>query len=378
MATALDYTTGSRNTYQPVFHWLAVLTTAATFPLICLGGEVTSRHAGMSVPDWPTSYGYNMFLFPRSKWIGGIFFEHTHRLAGTVVGMLAIALVVAAFWPSARRPRNRANRLLAVAVLAGVLFQGVLGGLRVVLVNLNLAIVHACVAQAFFCLAALTALVSSRWWITAPPLTDTPEAPAGRRLVRWGVLTVGIVYLQLIIGAVMRHQDAGLAIPDLPLAYGKWLPPFTAAGLAAVNHTRAWIYQLDPVTLPQIWIHFAHRLGAVAVTIAIIGILLWLALRGSGSATRLRAIAPWAMMLAGLLVLQLTLGVLTVLMRKPFEIASAHVATGALVLLTTFLLTARAARLYHPRLAETGMQSPRSGQQAIPEPRNPAGQLAPA
>jgi cytochrome c oxidase assembly protein subunit 15 len=351
--------------YQPAVHWLAVATTAATFPLICLGGEVTSRHAGMSVPDWPTSYGFNMFLFPPSRWVGGIFFEHVHRLTATVVGMLSIALVVAAFWPAGNRPKNRAGRILALSVLGAVIFQGILGGLRVVWVDLDLAIVHACVAQAFFCLSACAALVSSRWWLSAPALSNAADAPAGRQLYRWGIFTVVVVYLQLIIGAIMRHEDAGLAIPDLPLAYGRLLPPTTAAGLAAANHARAWTWHMDPVTLAQIWLHFGHRLGAVAVTIAIC-IFIGLALRGRSTA-RLQGLAGWAMMLGGLLVLQITLGVLTVLMRKPFEIATAHVATGALVLLTTFLLTARAYRMYHPRpdrreifaaRAETGQLTP--------------------
>ncbi|HEX4124565.1 MAG TPA: COX15/CtaA family protein [Tepidisphaeraceae bacterium] len=342
----------SKSAYQPAVHWLAVAVAAATFPLICLGSEVTSRHAGMSVPDWPDSYGYNMFLFPRSRWIGGIFYEHTHRLAATVVGMLSICLVIAAFWPRKDRSKNRANRILALTVLGGVLFQGILGGLRVLLVNLDLAIVHACVAQAFFCLAALAAIVSSRWWLRAPALSATPQGPGGWRVARWGIVTVAVVYAQLIIGAIMRHENAGLAIPDLPLAYGHLLPPTTAAGLAAANHARIWIYNLpDRVTLAQIWLHFGHRLGALAVTIAITS-LVWLALRGRNK-FRLQGVRGLATLLAGLLVLQITLGVLTVLMRKPFEIASAHVATGALVLLTTFVLTARAIRLYHPRFADS-------------------------
>ena len=117
----------------------------------------------MSVPDWPNSYHYNMFLFPPSHWVGGILYEHTHRLMGTVVGMLAIATALWAWKPQMLRLSLSANttngnlpipnephRYLALAVLAGVILQGVLGGLRVVLVKLDLAIVHACVAQAFF------------------------------------------------------------------------------------------------------------------------------------------------------------------------------------------------------------------------------------
>src|SRR4051812_4841163 len=143
--------------YNRTLHILAFLTVLATFPLIFMGGLVTSHGAGMSVPDWPNSYGYNMFTFPPSQWVGGIFYEHTHRLMGTVVGMLSIALTVAAY---AFEPRKWA-RWICYSVLGAVIFQGVLGGLRVVLVELDLAVVHACFAQAFFCLAASACVVTS-------------------------------------------------------------------------------------------------------------------------------------------------------------------------------------------------------------------------
>src|SRR6185503_365795 len=93
----------SDRTYNRPLHVTALLTAAATFPLIFMGGLVTSHGAGMSVPDWPNSYGYNMFTFPPSKWIGGIFYEHTHRLMGTVVGMLSIVLTIVAWKVESRR-----------------------------------------------------------------------------------------------------------------------------------------------------------------------------------------------------------------------------------------------------------------------------------
>ena len=220
-----------------MLHVVAVLTALATFPLIFMGGLVTSHHAGMSVPDWPNSYGYNMFLFPPRLWIGGILYEHTHRLMACVVGMLSIALVVASFrtaWAGQR------ERWLAGAVLGIVILQGVLGGLRVVLVQLDLAIVHACFAQAFFCLAAFVALETSRWWQNEVRAPKTARA-GGRQLVGLGVVTVLAIYVQLVVGATMRHFQAGLAIPDLPLAYGKVLPPTDGAPLGAVHGIRARI-----------------------------------------------------------------------------------------------------------------------------------------
>src|SRR5204862_4309804 len=103
----------TRSTYHPRLHLLAVLTACATFPLIFMGGLVTSHGAGMSVPDWPNSYGYNMFLFPPRFWVGGILYEHTHRLMGTIVGMFSIALAMAAWkWETRRWARRLAYAVL--------------------------------------------------------------------------------------------------------------------------------------------------------------------------------------------------------------------------------------------------------------------------
>src|ERR1041385_897214 len=105
----------SRKAYNPALHWIALLTAAATFPLIFMGGLVTSHQAGLRVPDWPNSYGYHMFLFPPRYWVGGILYEHPHRLMGTIVGMLSILLTIAA-WKSEQR---RWVGWLATAVLGG-------------------------------------------------------------------------------------------------------------------------------------------------------------------------------------------------------------------------------------------------------------------
>src|SRR6266581_3722480 len=254
-----------RSSYNSALHRIALLTACATFPLIFMGGLVTSHGAGMSVPDWPNSYGYNMFLFPPRFWVGGILYEHTHRLMGSVVGLLSIVLVFAAWKEERKWVRN-----LALAVLAAVILQGVLGGLRVVLVKLHLAIIHACFAQAFFCLTALMATVTSRWWIEAAPL----EAGKWRsRLATLGLIAVGAIYLQLILGALMRHHDAGLAIPDFPASYGHVLPPTNATELKAVNDWRAWSAEPalnNQVTLAQIWLHFAHRAWAIVVSVLVI------------------------------------------------------------------------------------------------------------
>ena len=327
--------------YSRPLHILALLTTVATFPLIFMGGLVTSHGAGMSVPDWPNSYGYNMFTFPPSMWVGGIFYEHTHRLMGTVVGMLSIALAIAA-WRVEPRPWVR---WLCYGVLGAVIFQGVLGGLRVVLVQLDLAVVHACFAHAFFCLAALAAIVTSRWWIEAPDLSQSGAFWDGKRLIAACIVALVAIYAQLIVGAMMRHYQAGLAVPDLPLAYGQVIPATDSASLEQINNHRAWTLRLPRVTATQVWLHMGHRIGAALVTVAILAAVAITLVNHRRERVLLRP----ALLLVALLLAQMTLGVLTVLWRKPADIASLHVAGGALTLVTTFVLTVRAARLYARR-----------------------------
>lgn len=400
-------------------HVAAILTALATFPLIFMGGLVTSHGAGLAVPDWPNSFGYNMFTFPPSKWVGGIWYEHVHRLKGTVVGILAVTLVLLAYAPSrnpltrkilgrsallflstgavaltgrvigassgwleyeqakrvdhavvallgatfvaavawlARRPEPRRwVRRLTLAVLLAVIAQGLMGGLRVTEVNLDLAIVHACFGQAFFALAVVTAIVTGRRWIDAPearPIAPETTSPPARGLLALGILAILAIYLQLIAGATMRHYQAGLAIPDLPLAYGRLLPPTSPADMAALNLERAERHQLPPVALWQVWLHFAHRIGAVVVTV----LVAWYAL-----ARRRGAPGPWwssPRALLALLSAQFALGVLTVLWKKPADIASSHVAVGALLLATTVASVVHLARATARRPAATPSRHP--------------------
>ncbi|MBI1735380.1 MAG: COX15/CtaA family protein [Candidatus Rokubacteria bacterium] len=170
---------------------LALATIAATFVLILVGGVVTNTGAGLTVPDWPTTFGHNMFLFPWSGMVGGIFYEHTHRLIGSVVGLLTLGLA-AALWR--RGPLLRGLGVLAVVM---VVVQGVLGGLRVVLLNDALALVHGTIAQAFFGLLVAIALLTARESTTRPDLE-----PRLRALV---FVVAGLVYLQLVSGALLTH-----------------------------------------------------------------------------------------------------------------------------------------------------------------------------
>ena len=171
---------------------LALATLAATCVLILLGGLVTNTGAALAVPDWPSTFGHNMVLFPWSRMVGGILYEHSHRLMGALVGLLTLALA-GALW----REGGRLRRLGLVAV-AAVVAQGVLGGLRVVLLEDTLAIFHGCLAQAFFALlAAIALLTAPRGRVAGPPIE-----PALKGLV---VLAAVLVYVQIVFGALLTH-----------------------------------------------------------------------------------------------------------------------------------------------------------------------------
>lgn len=173
-------------------HRLALSTAAATVVLIVFGGLVTNTGAALAVPDWPRTFGHNMFLFPWSGMVGGVFYEHSHRLLGALVGLLTVALA-AALWP-----RGGRLRWLGVVALGVVIAQGVIGGLRVVLVTDALAMVHGPLAQAFLALLAALAFV------TSPALAPAP-APADPTLRRLALVAVAALYGQIVLGALLTH-----------------------------------------------------------------------------------------------------------------------------------------------------------------------------
>ena len=178
---------------------------AATLLLLFAGGLVTSKGAGLAVPDWPTTFGYNPFLYPWSKMAGNIFYEHSHRLVASAVGLSTVALA-AALW---LQKNPKWLRWLGAAAAALVVAQGVVGGLRVVLLEQTLAILHACLAQAFFALAVSLALFTSEEWRENPPREEAPEAGRLRRL---SLITTGLIYCQIVFGAVLRHTGELLSI----------------------------------------------------------------------------------------------------------------------------------------------------------------------
>jgi len=203
MATAGFLEDDAGSLWNPWPHRLAALTAAATFLLILVGGVVTNSGTGMAVPDWPTTFGYNMFLYPWSKMVGGVLYEHTHRLLGSLVGSLTLTLAVV-LW--AVEPRTSV-RGLGIAALAAVVIQGVLGGLRVVLATDALAIVHGAFAHAFFALVATIALFTSPSWHEAVPVVRSTGA---FRLRRLAVSTTVGLYVQILLGTLVTHRGARL------------------------------------------------------------------------------------------------------------------------------------------------------------------------
>ncbi len=309
---------------RPYSGWLnrfAWLTCVATLLLICSGGMVTSKGVGLAVPDWPTTFGYNMFLFPVSKWVGGILFEHTHRLMGSLVGFLTIILAV---WLWLTEDRQWV-RNLGVIALGGVIVQGILGGLRVTMMKDEIGIFHACIAQAFLGLLIVIALVTTNFWRTlANERFDVQKFAPIRTL---GIAITIAIYVQLGLGATMRHQHRDLAILDFPTANGAWIPDTSATALAKIN---AWrdARGFSEVTVFQIWLQMAHRLLAFIIAIAVVAFCL----RVGRDAPRFAALKRLSVFWVALIACQIALGAWTIWSNKAADIATAHVALGAVML----------------------------------------------
>jgi cytochrome c oxidase assembly protein subunit 15 len=322
-------------------HWYAVAAAASVLLLICSGGLVTSHEAGMAVPDWPNSFGYNMFLFPVSRWVGGVFFEHTHRLIASGVGLVTIALCVALFVIEDRRW----VKTLGIIAVAAVVVQGVLGGLRVAENNPVLGLFHGCLAQSFFALMATIALVTSRFWLSLERTTDHQSLITNHQSLltsqRWVLVITGMVFVQLVLGASMRHSHAGLSIRDFPTSYGHLFPPLDDATVAQINQQRGAASQ--PYTSAAlILLQYVHRVWAALIVVGLVFTAIRL-LRGQLPIFFRRCAAGWIL----LVFVQFCLGAWTVLSNKAADIATAHVLFGALTLMLGVLLTVGLSGLLH-------------------------------
>jgi cytochrome c oxidase assembly protein subunit 15 len=317
------------------FAWLTVL---ATLGLVCLGGVVTSKGVGMAVPDWPTTYGENMFLFPPSKWVGGIFYEHTHRLLASLVGLMTTALAVW-LW---LRDRRAWLRWLGIVAFVLVALQGLLGGLRVVFdkygLGPHMGVFHGTLAQLFFVLIGFIALATTRWWITHPFAEE--RGVAASRLAGGGLVMSLVILVQLALGATMRHQHAGLAVPDFPLAYGSWWPATDADSIARYNFDRVEVMAYNPITAFHVTIHMLHRVTALVILAGVAAVAMRAWRRLGWHSVWTKASVAWL----ALILVQVLLGALTVLSEKKVDVTTAHVAVGASSLVLGALLSIAARR----------------------------------
>ncbi len=291
---------------------------------------VTSKNVGLAVPDWPTTFGYNMFLFPVSKWVGGVLFEHTHRLMGSLVGFLTIVLAI---WLWLGESRQWLRRLGAIAV-AGVIVQGILGGLRVTMLKDQIGIFHACVAQAFLGLLVFIALATTRFWsaLANQRINLQRFTPIKTLAIAITIATYG----QLALGATMRHQHRDLAILDFPTAYGAWVVPDTSAqALAKIN---AWrdARGLSSVNAFQIWLQMVHRFVAAMIAIGVVVFFRRVSTETPDFVALKRLSMLWMLSVFG----QIGLGAWTIWSNKAADVATAHVALGAVLLSLGVIVTA--------------------------------------
>jgi len=185
--------------YNPGVHRYAVFAACSTVFLLVAGALVTSNDAGLAVPDWPTSYGS---FFP--PMVGGIFYEHGHRMVATFVGMVTIGLAII-LWRSDSRPWMRH---MGTVALAAVVVQGLFGGLTVKLrLPPAVSIIHAALAQGFFCITVAIAVFTGRWWQKEPASFEDRTSPRVATLAVW---LAGAAFVQLILGAAVRHNAFGM------------------------------------------------------------------------------------------------------------------------------------------------------------------------
>ncbi|MDQ8198524.1 COX15/CtaA family protein [Pelagicoccus enzymogenes] len=315
-AKALSHT---ENRYLPALFWLSFGALVWITFLLYAGGFTTTIRAGMAFLDWPLSNGsINPEGWLQDKDMAA---EHSHRLLGMVMGLLSIGLCTLAHASKAAPSVRKMGNWLVVLVIV----QGLLGGLRVKLDALNLnidhnlyaqsfAVAHATLAQLFLCLLVAFVISNSRSWIERN--AGFPYAPDAS-VATFGYVACGTIVLQLIVGAIMRHAHAGLAITTFPLTpHGTLVPP---------------VFDF------AIGIHFAHRVGAVVVTIAVIAfcIRVW-----KDAASR-RAMGKSAAGLVALLLIQVLLGALVIWKVRNEHVTTLHMLNGAFTLALCWSMTYR-------------------------------------
>jgi len=301
------------------------LTCFFTVFLIFAGGMVTSTGSGLAVPDWPLSYG---MLFP--PMVGGIFYEHGHRMVAAFVGFLTLILTISIFLVEHRKW----VKFLAAGLLMTVILQGLLGGLTVkFFLPKPVSIAHGILAQTFFVLSVILAYALSKERGNRRT-GDRQEIP---RYFLFAVLIFwGLIDSQLILGALMRHTGSGLAVGDFPTMGGKFIPSFDESMLKKINAFR-FEHNLDPVNLNQIVVHFLHRAMALSIGLALI-VLNILGKCCAKSYSLIRQTLSWLNLLVAV---QIGLGIMTIYSLKSPIVTSLHVVTGAVTLGAAVLLILR-------------------------------------
>ncbi len=220
-------------------HRVAVVLAMVVFPLIWVGGLVTTYDAGMAVPDWPGTYGYNMFLYPIETWLFGPFdllVEHGHRLLGSLAGLIAIVLVIATF----RKEPRLGIRWMSVGLLLLVIAQGLLGGMRVLMDARTLAKIHGCVGPAFFACVVGFCVLTSRWWFqncqfgnNDNNIRESARRRATSSLTTFAILMFVVSFAQLILGALLRH----ISVAALPTQYKSLIVMHVGTAILLVGGT---------------------------------------------------------------------------------------------------------------------------------------------
>lgn len=295
---------------SPVWlHRYALVTAGMTWLLLCAGALVTGTGSGLSVPDWPLSFGT---LFPSMT--GGVFFEHGHRLIAGTVALLMFGLMCAFL----KVEKRSGVRKLSVAAFSAVILQATLGGMTVLYgLPLWVSTIHACLAQIFFCSVVCLAWVTSQGWQRE---RDPLEDGGGIPLRYFSLLLSTLFFCQLFFGAWMRHLGAGLAVSDFPLIFGR-------------------LYPISPTL--EVAVHTTHRMIAYSLVV----LTLWFVIRIYRDHSGRLDLTAWAGTLLSLLILQFLLGALTIWLRRPVWVTTIHLANGALCFASSVALTVTLFRL---------------------------------
>jgi len=306
--------------------YFSKFTCFSTLFLIFAGGMVTSTGSGLAVPDWPLSYGT---FFP--PMIGGVFYEHGHRMIASMVGLLTLILAI---WLKLKE-QHKWIRHLGYWALATVISQGILGGITVLFfLPTPISVMHATLAQTFFVLTIIIAYSLSNERLEADESTKGSHA----KFLKITFYFIILVYLQLIFGAVMRHTGSGLAIPDFPKMGGQWIPKFDKDMLFFINDWQ-FEHNFNSVKLIQVIFHFVHRMGALFILLNVC----FLTIYGLKYQYHQKNIIGTILLLDLLIFIQINLGITSVSTMRSPVITSLHVATGASILGVSVLLLLRAA-----------------------------------